>query len=267
MRTKRALLLVAMLLLIPACSSDDGQEGAGSDAVITVFVASPLQRAIPDVVEAYKEQHPGVEVEVTIENSGELSERLSAGEVPDLYIDRAGRVDERALEDPSRPTGEVGSDVMGIVVPRGNPAGVTDLSVFGDSPVRTALCVATTPCGVAALAVLESAGVTPAPDLVGDGWLQVADATANGEVDASLLNRTEFITKIQRIEVVPLPADQERRVTYKVVALSGKPEAAAFVEWLVGSDEANAVLRTRGLRDFFAAAPEGGEAAETGASQ
>jgi len=249
LRTK-VVLLVTTLLLAAACGSDGGEEAGEQEApasvTVTVYAPNSLKRVMPEVVADFEEQNPGVKVELTVERTEELAERIAAGDTPDVYIGSSRQIDQLKANDPGVSAQFFGVDVMSIIVPEGNPAGVTDLGAFGDREVRSAICADDTPCGLAARAVLDSAGITPTPEVVGDGWLPVLKAVEKGEVDAGLLNSTEY--GLGKVDVVPLAPGQEREVRYAVVVMSDAAPAAAFADWLV-SDEAVDTLRAQGLED------------------
>ena len=255
MRRKLVLIIAALALLVTACSSDDGSNRA-EEGPLTVWAPQTLKRAMPDVEAAFEEQHGDIPVEVTVTESAIIEQRLASGERPDVLIETKDAMDAVVSEDSSLEPALVGDDAMAIVVIRDNPAGVEDLTVFGDSPVRTAVCEEATPCGQGASAVLDQAGIVADPDKVLDGWLPVADAIVNDDVDAGLLYRTEYITKLRRISVVPLPAGITQVVEYYAAAMTDDGDADTFVDWLADSEEASAVLKTRGLRALVEAPDE-----------
>lgn len=263
MRTRSLLVLAALLLALVGCSDDGGdeaqQEGSGTTGTsagppgkVTIYATNSLQRALPELEAAYVEANPGAELEIVLEPGTDLTSRIEGGERPDVYIDLPPRVGAVATGG-SQPR-PFGSDPTNIVVVKGNPAGVTSLAEFGDTPIRTGVCADNTPCGLAATAMLEKGGVTPAPDLVAEGWLPLLNAVVEGEVDAGILKRTEWISRINLVEIISTPPETEQVTRYEIVGLTANPRTQAFVDWVVNSDEADKTLRGRGLRDFTGAA-------------
>ena len=251
MRTKLAAVLAAMTLAVAACGGDDGSDGAdgSGDATLTVYATNNLKRAMPEIEAAFEESHPDIDLEVVTAPTNELQSRIEGGDVPDVYIGRDSAVsDVIAVRTDAGAPEIVGRDVMAIVVPAGNPAGVASLAVFGDDPVRSGLCAQETPCGSGARLLLERVGVDPAPDVTTEGWLDLAEGIASSEIDAGLLYRTEFITKLQRIDVVPLPDGAEQVIVYEGVTLTDSPNGTTFLSWLVEDPAGNEALRTKGLR-------------------
>lgn len=260
MQRKMVVLAAALLAIVSACSSDDGGEegsdGSSAEGSVVVYATSTVQRAMPELETAFEAENPGIDLQVEHDAGPKLVERIEGGEEPGVLIDASSRVDPLAKSNDLSPRlfGIVTTD---IVVPKGNPAGVRDVSVFGDSPVRTVLCEEGTQCGLAAKAVLDKAGVTPVPDQTFAGWNEVAESVAAGQFDATILQSTEWITKIQRVEVVALPANQVREAKYLIVAVDGETASDTFVDWVAESEAATSILRSRGLRPLG-----GGEASE-----
>ena len=255
MRRTLVLLIAALTLLVTACSSDEGSGGTDEGA-LTVWAPTTLKRAMPEVEAAFEEQYGDIPIEVTVSESDLIAQRLASGERPDVLIESGPRMDEVVAEDGTVEPTLVGDDAMAIVVVRDNPSGVAGLEDFSDGPIRTAVCAEDSPCGQGAADVLDQAGITAEPDEVLDGWLPVAEAILDGEVDAGLLYRTEYITKLQRISVVPLPPGIVATIEYYAAAMTDDSDADTFVDWLAESDEAAAVLKTRGLRALVEA-PDG----------
>ena len=247
------VLLAAALVAATACSSssDDGGDEEGgpvgtASGAVTIDASSSLERAMPELVSAYQAVEPGVVIRVSTAPGSEILEGITDGtREPDLYID----LDTRTSDVDAADVQPFGEDPMSLIVPQGNPGAVTGLEVFGPGQAATTvLCVEDAPCGAGAREQLAAAGVTPEPDEVLPGWREIATAVADGEFDASLLRRSEWINRIRRLEVVQVPPDVRLVDVYETAVISDDPEAQRFAEWVATSPEADEALRSRGLR-------------------
>lgn len=140
-------------------------------------------------------------------------------------------------------------NTLQIVVPAGNPAGVTGLADFGKQELAIALCAEQVPCGDAALQALQAAGVTPAPDTLEQDVKAVLTKVMLNEVDAGLVYRTDVMSAGSGVEGIDFPEAAQAVNEYPIVALAGAPNAEgaqAFVDYVL-SDEGKAVLEKYGF--------------------
>ncbi|MGH8984411.1 MAG: molybdate ABC transporter substrate-binding protein [Acidimicrobiia bacterium] len=262
-----------LVVLVAACSdSGSGDSGAGGQSGPTttgggagtggggntsggvdLYAPPELTRALEQLTTTYEEQFPGTSFAFTFAASEELQNRVEGDEEPDIYVNTANLIGPVAGSDQAEgEVVEVGSDVMQLIVARGNPKGVDGLTVFGpDSPIVAGLCEQNAPCGYAAAGLLASAGVTPSPDVLSPSGPELLETILGGRADAGLMFRTDARSRLRRISTVSTPPESAVEISYQMLLMKDNEPARAFVEWVRTSESARQVLRARGLLGFY----------------
>jgi molybdate transport system substrate-binding protein len=147
-------------------------------------------------------------------------------------------------------TGDVeafATNVLTIVTPKGNPAGVASLDdLAGTTWVR---CADEVPCGKVALAVLDANGVTAAPASLEEDVRATLDKVISGEADAGLVYATDAVAAGDDVDAIEIPGAEENPTSYYATALeqSENPGLAAdWVAWVL-SAEGRAILADAGF--------------------
>jgi len=140
------------------------------------------------------------------------------------------------------------TNVLTLIVPSGNPAGVQGLADLANPSLRVVLCAADVPCGAASQTLLQKAGVTASVDSYEQNVTAVLTKVASGEADAGLVYVTDATTTAD-VQTVATPGADAVVNTYPIVALdnaANSPAARAFVDF-VRSDAARATLTDLGF--------------------
>lgn len=255
--TGRVALVTAAVLALAGCGAGTpdatpaGTQRDGLSGGLTVFAAASLADTFPELGEAFTAEHPDVTVSFGFGGSSGLAQQIVSGAPADVFASAspatmATVVDAGAAA--GSPTTFAGNTLQ-IVVPAGNPAGVTGLADLADADLTIALCAPEVPCGAASTEVLAAAGVTAAPDTLEQDVRAVLTKVELGEVDAALVYRTDVLAGGDAVEGLELPEAAGAVIDYPIAVLAGapNPEAAqAFVD-LVLSDEGQRVLGAAGF--------------------
>src|SRR5690606_5966102 len=146
---------LALVTVIAACSAEPAEPDRPE---LTVFVAASLA----DVAEQVSEQ-TGLDVTISAAGSSDLVSQVVSGAPADVLVtaDEAtmARAEEEGVVEEPRP---VAVNHPALVVPAGNPAGITGLD---DSlhNARLVICAPQVPCGAAAHELANLAGVDLQP--------------------------------------------------------------------------------------------------------
>lgn len=154
------LSLAGLLLTQGACSSDAAEPANVNEPVdLYVFAAASLTDVLSEAVDAYRAESPEVNVILTLDASGLLARQIAAGAACDLFISASASVMDQ-LDAPSgqNPSGldlirsDTRADLLQnqlvLIVPAGNPAGVTAFADVAGTSVKTlALGNADVPAG------------------------------------------------------------------------------------------------------------------------
>ncbi|MBO3101472.1 molybdate ABC transporter substrate-binding protein [Cellulomonas fengjieae] len=257
---RRALAGAAVLLALAGCTSVTPAEPTAASArsaltgELTVFAAASLQGAFDQLAARLERENPGVTVRpVTYDGSATLATQLVGGAPADVFA-AADRATMSAVTDADL-AGEpvvLATNTLEIVVAPGNPQGIgslADLAALAASGGNVVLCAAQVPCGSAARAVLDGAGLDLVPVSEEQSVTAVLTKVRSGDADAGLVYRTDVQAAGDTVDGIEFAEAASVVNEYPVVVLDGArhPEVAhAFVE-LVLSAEGRRVLTDAGF--------------------
>lgn len=237
--------LLVGLVGVVGCG-DDGDPAGG----ITVFAAASLSDAFTELADRFEASDGGVEVELNFAASSALREQILAGAPADVFAS-ANPSNMQAVVDAgaAEPPADFVENELQIVVPAGNPAGITGLGDFADADLLLGLCAAEVPCGQFGREALAAAGVAPSIDTEEPDVRSLLTKVEAGELDAGIVYRTDVLSGGQAVEGVDIPAEANVVATYPIAALTdaGRPEAAAAFVAYVLSAEGQAILAAHGF--------------------
>jgi molybdate transport system substrate-binding protein len=244
-RLRAAVAAAAAVLVLPLAGCGGG-DGAGARE-LTVLAAASLTDVYEDLGTSLEDEQD-VEVTFSFGSSTDLAEQAAEGAPGDVLA----TADETAMAVAvdAGVTGDVetvATNVLTIVTPPGNPAGVRGLEdLAGTTWVR---CADEAPCGRVALAVLDAGGITATPASLEDDVRAALDKVVAGEVDAGLVYATDAVAAGDGVETVPIPGAEDQATAYLITTLdqAGDPDLArAWVDH-VTSEEGRAALEAAGF--------------------
>ncbi|MFF1798485.1 molybdate ABC transporter substrate-binding protein [Kitasatospora sp. NPDC058263] len=268
-----AAAALALSLGVTACGSDGGDKASGGSSTaapaagadtpastgaarvsgpITVFAAASLKETFTDLGKTFEAANPGAKVTFNFGGSSSLATSINSGAPADVFA-AASPATMKTVTDAGGATGEPKTFVrntLTIAVPKGNPkhvAGLNDLTAPG---VKVALCAKEVPCGAAALTALKAADVNLTPVTLEQDVKGALTKVELGEVDASLVYRTDVKADAAKIDGVDFPEAARAVNDYPIAALAKAPHrdgAAAFVAY-IQSPEAQQVLTAAGFQ-------------------
>lgn len=240
----------ALLFLTLAACSDDSDDPQASRTV-TVFAAASLTDTFTELADEFEEAHDGVEVRLNFDGSSGLAAQINEGAPADVFAS----ADERTMTlitDADAATGSpkiFATNILQIVTPAGNPAGVRSLADLGTADLKVVLCAPQVPCGAASESLLKSAGVTVAPVSEEQSVTDVLGKVVNDAADAGLVYVTDVVAAGDDVTGVDVPEAAEVVNSYPIVVLRDATDAdlaAQFVEF-VTSAEGGSVLEAAGF--------------------
>jgi len=261
MTTRRAGLVTVMLACtaLSACTSTDIVPTAATTSTTTtitqtptgrvvVLAASPIAATLQILGNSFTATYPGVEVAVTSGTANGLVNQVSGGLTGDVFASVGdGAVDQLAIDGHlAKPPLVFATDPLVLIVPPGNPEGLTGITDLTNPDRAIALCSLDSACGQASDAALMRANVTASPDVLATDGATVVQAIATGRAAAGLAYRTDVTASVSFVD---LSLDLQARVPTIAVQLqaSTNPAAAdAFIAYLF-TPEAKQQLATIGL--------------------
>lgn len=233
------------LLLATGCDNAGGGDGQR----LTVFAAASLTEPFGELAQQFEADHPGVEVVTSFDSSATLAAQVVAGAPADV-VATADAATMQILEDDgllAEPPVPFASNAMALVVPRGNPAGIDDVTDLQEADY--VVCTETAPCGSLAADVLDEAGVTNDPRSLEVDVKAVLTKVVLGEADAGLVYSSDVVAAGDEVEGVPLPegVTATTQDTIGVVADSDDQDLAGEFVDLVLSPEGQRALGEAGF--------------------
>lgn len=233
--------------------------GDAADGTVTVFAAASLTEPFTELAEVFEDQHPGAQVRLSFAGSSDLAAQIEAGAPADVFAS-ANPAQVEGVVEAGRAEGEpvaFAANTLQIVVPAGNPAGVTSLADLADGSAAGELdlvvCAPQVPCGEAAVRLAEEAGVELAPVSEEPSVTGVLDKVRSGEADAGLVYVTDVARGEGAVEGVEVPEAAAIVNRYEVVVVADADRGAADAELaeafvdLVVEGEGRAVLAESGF--------------------
>lgn len=259
---QRRILTVALAPLLLAslvgCGGDsDGSDGgsaggdAGGDTTITVLAAASLTGTFTELADQFESDHPGVQVKLAFDSSATLAGQAVEGAPADVLATADTGTMQDAVDggvvagDPTT----FATNVMTLVVPADNPAGITSFAGIDSPDVDYVVCVDTAPCGKTAAALIADAGIAQQPVSLETDVKAVLAKVTSDEADAGLVYVTDVQAAGSAVKGIEFPESSSAVNTYPITTLKGSGEAAlarSFVD-LVLSDAGQAVLSRAGF--------------------
>ncbi|MEZ5214450.1 MAG: molybdate ABC transporter substrate-binding protein [Microbacterium sp.] len=258
--TALAALVVAMSTLagcastptaVDASASGDAAASASTlSGTLTISAAASLKTAFDRLAADFEAQNPGVDVlPISYDGSSTLATQIIEGAAVDVFASadqkNMAKVTDASLATDPEP---FATNVLTLVVPSGNPGGVTGLADLANPDLDVVLCAAEVPCGAASATLLSNAGVQASVDSYEQSVTAVLTKVAGGEADAGLVYVTDAKSSTD-VETVATEGADAVVNTYPIVALTGSknPDAAAAFVAYVLSDDGQSVLRALGF--------------------
>ncbi|MFI2606734.1 molybdate ABC transporter substrate-binding protein [Kitasatospora sp. NPDC018619] len=237
-------------------ASSNASNAAGgvpkASGTVTVFAAASLKETFTELGKKFEAANPGAKVTFNFGGSSSLATSINSGAPADVFA-AASPATMKTVTDAGGASGQPATFVrnaLTIAVPKGNPkhvAGLKDLTAPG---VKVALCAKEVPCGAAALTALKAAGLDLTPVTLEQDVKGALTKVELGEVDASLVYRTDVKADAAKIDGVDFPEADKAVNDYPIAALAKAPNkggAAAFVAY-VQSPDAQQVLTEAGFQ-------------------
>jgi molybdate transport system substrate-binding protein len=246
---RSAPLLAAVALLAAACGGNGSSGGSGSEPTeIKVFAAASLTGAFNQIGHDFTAANPGTKVTFNFAGSQALATQIRQGAPADVFAS-ADTTNMDKVKDLVGTPRSFASNLLQIVVGKGNPKAVKRLQDLSSPDLEVVLAAPDVPAGKYARQALDAQHVTVKPVSLEDNVKAVVTKVSLGEADAGIVYVTDVTAGGDHVEGVDIPNDQNVPATYPIatVEASGhQPQARAFVE-MVRSDQGQQVLKRFGF--------------------
>jgi molybdate transport system substrate-binding protein len=231
-------------------------------AELTIFAAASLKNVLAEAETAYEAVNPGTDLTVSTDSSAALETQIEQGAPADVFLS-ADTTNPQKLVDGGLASGEAvpfAGNKLTVIVPTDNPAGIQSPADLAKDGVRIIAAGDEVPITKYATQLVEdlaaeadypadfqaayAANIASKEDNVG----QVVAKIELGEGDAGIVYVTDANAS-DEVSAIDVPEDANVPATYACVVVGASPNqeaAAAFLDWLAGSD-GQAVLSSFGF--------------------
>ncbi len=227
---KRVFAAVALVALAAGCGGDNGGSGPKATVFAAASLTEVLQAIDPDATFSFA-------------GSDELATQIREGAPADVYAAASPRYPDELFDEGlvSEPV-VFATNKLVLVVPSGNPAGITSVEDLGGDGVKLVIGAEGVPIGDYTRTVLETMGQTAVLDNVVSNEEDVKGVLAkvvSGDADAGFVYATDAKAAGDDVEVVDLPESAQATVLYPIAIVTDAedPDAAqAFVALVLGPE-------------------------------
>ena len=249
-RIRLAAVLAVAALALAACGGGDEPPGgfSGSSNEIKVFAAASLTAAFTELGQQYTSANGGTKVTFNFAGSQALATQIQQSAPADVFAS-ADLANMDKVKDLVGTPKSFASNLLAIVVEKGNPKGVKGLDDLGNGDLKVVLAGEEVPAGKYAKQVLDKAGVGVTPVSQEDNVKAVVTKVSLGEADAGLVYVTDVSAGGDKVEGVDIPQTENVTATYPIAtvkASTAKDKAQAFMD-LVLSAQGQQVLEQFGF--------------------
>ena len=251
---RAAIAAVSMLsvLSLAACggSASNSSTGAASGAAspgasagaekatgkVTVLAAASLQGAFEEIEKTVEKDNPGLDVTFDFQGSQDLVASLAGGNSADVLATANNSTmkdaaDQKLVGDQT----EFATNVLTLIVPKGNPKNVTGLDSSLDG-ANLVICAPEVPCGEATKKLAAALGVTLNPVSEEQKVTDVRGKVESGEADAGIVYTTDAAAAKDKADKIDIPDGGV--VNHYPIAPTAKPEnpagAQVFIDTVTG---------------------------------
>jgi molybdate transport system substrate-binding protein len=213
-----------------------------------VFAAASLTAAFNELGPQFTAANGGTKVTFNFAGSQALANQIRQAAPADVFAS-ADVPNMEKVEDLVGSPQVFASNLLQIVVEKGNPKGVKGLDDLAGGDLKVVLAAEEVPAGKYAKQILDRAGVSVRPVSLEDNVKAVVTKVSLGEADAGIVYVTDVSAGGDRIDGVDIPTEANVVATYPIAtvkASGNQQQAQAFVN-LVLSDQGQQVLQKYGF--------------------
>ena len=218
-------------------ASASASGGAGkATGKVTVLAAASLQGAFEEIEKTVEKDNPGLDVTFDFQGSQDLVSSLAGGNSADVLATANNSTMKTAAD--QKLVGnqtEFATNVLTLIVPKGNPKKITGLDSSLDG-ANLVICAPEVPCGEATKKLAEAQGITLNPVSEEQKVTDVRGKVESGEADAGIVYTTDAAAAKDKADKIDIPDGGV--VNHYPIAQTASPENAAgakvFIDAVTG---------------------------------
>ena len=229
----------------PAAGAQTASAGADITGEVTVFAAASLQDAFEKLAASFQDAHPGARIAFDFQGSQDLVTALDGGASADILATaNNSTMTDAANKGLVGEQTEFATNVLTLIVPAGNPAGVTSINDGSLDKADLVVCAPEVPCGEATQKLAAELGVTLNPVSEEQKVTDVRGKVESGEAQAGIVYTTDAAKAGDKVEAIALPPNSV--INHYPIALTksaaNSQAAQAFIDYIL-SPEGQKVLQ------------------------
>jgi len=218
---------------------------------LTVFAAASLTGAFGEIGKAFSQANPGATVTFSFDASSALAQQIAQGAPADVFASADTTNMDKVTKANLNGTAPVifATNLLTIIVPKGNPKGITGVADLDNPGTKVVLCAAQVPCGKYANQILAKANVKVTPVSLEENVKGVVTKVTSGEADAGIVYVTDVTAAGPSAQAVAIPADLNVVAQYPIATVKASKNTAAdaaFIAYVMGP-EGQAILAKYGF--------------------
>ena len=250
MKKRAAALLAALAFALAACAPPTSTTSAqdADAATLNVLAASSTRVINEKLTQRAGQLEPPVNLSFDNGGSSDLVSKLREGAPADLLLTASKKTMDKAVQDGTVATPEVlATNVMVMVVPKGNPAGIQSVEDLPHSD-HFVLCDPHVPCGDISSQIIDDKHLDVHPSSQERQVADVLGKVASGEADAGWVYSTDAAAAGDDVEVIDIPGAEKftNQIVGAVTAEASHPDQARAVLDILSGDFAS-TWRERGF--------------------
>ena len=221
----------------PGAASSSASAGAEkATGKVTVLAAASLQGAFEEIEKTVEKDNPGLDISFDFQGSQDLVASLANGNSADVLATANNSTMKEASDQKLVGTQtEFATNVLTLIVPKGNPKKITGLDSSLDG-ANLVICAPEVPCGEATKKLAEAQGITLNPVSEEQKVTDVRGKVESGEADAGIVYTTDAAAAKDKVDKIDIP--DSGVVNHYPIAQTANPENAAgakvFIDAVTG---------------------------------
>jgi len=240
-----AAVCAAAVVSSSGCASDSGEV---EKRTLTVFAAASLTEVFAEMGQQFEAENEGVNVTFSFAGSSDLAAQILAGAPADVFASADTKNMDKLGPMAGNPV-PFASNTLSIVVPPGNPAGVTSFADLAEPGLKLVVCAPEVPCGAATQTAAQAAGVTLSPVSQEQSVTDVLGKVSSGEADAGVVYVTDVKRAGASVEGVTFAESSAAVNTYPIATVADSKNgdlAQQFIDFVL-SDAGQGLLAGAGF--------------------
>lgn len=240
MQKRVTVLLVALGIALSACAPQTSVTSPqdATDPTLNVLAASSTRVINEELTQRAGQLESPVILSFENGGSSDLVSKLGEGAPADLLLTASKKTMDKAVQDGTVTTPEVlATNVMVMVVPKGNPAGIHSVHDLSHSH-HFVLCDPQVPCGDISSQIIDDQQFDVHPSSQERQVADVLGKVASGEADAGWVYSTDAAAAGNDVEVIDIPGAEKfsNQILGAVATDASHPDQARAVLEVLGSD-------------------------------